>query len=42
MNNFMYMNLQTGRVGEYDDWDYEYENLRKVLADLVEKEYRMK
>lgn len=25
MNNFMYMNLQTGSVGHYDDWDYETE-----------------
>ena len=25
MNNFIYMNLQTGSVGHYDDWDYETE-----------------
>lgn len=23
MNRFMYMNIYTGRVGEYSDWDYE-------------------
>lgn len=25
MNKLMYMNLETGIVGEYDEWDYETE-----------------